>query len=67
MNLRDVLAALKADGSVIVRTKGSHARLKHPSKPGLVTLPMHGSKDIKPGTLASISRQARVNLKRKGK
>ena len=65
MKARDVLAVLKADGWEVARTKGSHTQLKHPIKPGLVTLPMHGSKDIKPGTLASIGRQAGLTLKKK--
>ena len=65
MNAREVLEALKADGWLVVRTKGSHAQLKHPLKTGLVTLPIHGSRDLKPGTLASIERQAGLKLRRK--
>jgi len=63
MTAREVLQALKADGWFEVRTKGSHVQLKHPVKPGLVTLPNHGGKDIKPGTLASIERQAGLKLR----
>ncbi len=63
MNAREVLRALKAAGWLEVRSKGSHLQLKHPSKPGLVTLPMHGARDIKPGTLASIERQAGLKLR----
>jgi predicted RNA binding protein YcfA (HicA-like mRNA interferase family) len=63
MNGRQVLQALKADGWVEVRSKGSHLQLKHPFKPGLVTLPMHGARDLKPGTLASIERQAGPKLR----
>lgn len=65
MNTRQVLSALKSDGWVEVRSKGSHLQLKHPVKPGLVTLPMHGSKDLKPGTLASIERQAGLKFRSK--
>jgi predicted RNA binding protein YcfA (HicA-like mRNA interferase family) len=65
MNAREVLKLLKADGWTEVRSKGSHVQLKHPAKPGLVTLPMHGSKDIKPGTLASIEKQAGLKLRRR--
>jgi len=43
MNARDVLKALKAAGWIEARAKGSHLQLKHPIKPGLVTLPMHGA------------------------
>jgi predicted RNA binding protein YcfA (HicA-like mRNA interferase family) len=65
MNAREVLAALRADGWTELRVKGSHLQLKHSIKPGLVTLPMHGAKDLKPGTLASIERQAGVKLRRR--
>ncbi len=63
MNARGVLKALKADGWIEARSKGSHVQLKHPTKHGLVTLPMHGARDIKPGTLASIERQAGLKLR----
>ena len=33
---------------------GSHLNLKHPTKPGKVTVPIHGSRDLKVGTLKSI-------------
>jgi predicted RNA binding protein YcfA (HicA-like mRNA interferase family) len=65
MNVRQVPSALKADGWVEVRSKGSHRQLKHPVKPSLVTLPMHGTKDLKPGTLASIERQAGLKFRSK--
>jgi predicted RNA binding protein YcfA (HicA-like mRNA interferase family) len=48
-----------------LRRKGSHLQLKHATKPGVVTLPMHGNKDMKPGTLPSIERQARLRLRSK--
>jgi predicted RNA binding protein YcfA (HicA-like mRNA interferase family) len=56
---------LKPDGWLELRWKGSHLQLKHPTKPGVVTLPMHGNRDIKPGTLASIERQADLRLRTK--
>ncbi|HHL8177359.1 TPA: type II toxin-antitoxin system HicA family toxin [Escherichia coli] len=40
-----------------MRTRGSHHQFRHPVHPGLVTVP-HPKKDIKPGTLAQIGRQA---------
>ena len=65
MNARDILHLLKAAGWMELRWKGSHLQLKHPSRSGLVTLPMHGHKDVKPGTLASIERQAGLRLRSK--
>lgn len=63
MNARDVLRILRADGWTDVRSRGSHLQLKHPTKPGLVTVPMHGARDIKPGTLAAIERQSGLKLR----
>ncbi len=61
MNAREVVAALKANGWVLARTKGSHAQYRHPIKPGLVTVPMHPG-DLPIGTLKSIEKQAGVEL-----
>jgi len=46
-----------------VRTKGSHAQYRHPTKPGLVTVPMHPG-DLPIGTLKSIEKQAVIKLRR---
>jgi predicted RNA binding protein YcfA (HicA-like mRNA interferase family) len=37
---------------------GSHKQYKHPDRPQLITIPFHGSKDLKPGTLNQILKQA---------
>jgi predicted RNA binding protein YcfA (HicA-like mRNA interferase family) len=58
---REVLRKLEADGWIRVAQKGSHLQLKHPSKPGRVTVP-HPRRDIPKGTLKSIERQSGVNL-----
>ena len=62
MHSRDILAALRADGWVEVTQKGSHVQLKHPLKPGRVTVP-HPRRDLPIGTLRSIERQARIKLR----
>ena len=43
-----------------VRTTGSHLHFKHPTKPGVVTVPSGGkeNRDVAPGTMRSILRQA---------
>jgi predicted RNA binding protein YcfA (HicA-like mRNA interferase family) len=58
----DVIRALKRDGWVEVRVRGSHHHFKHSIKPGIVTVP-HPKKDIPVGTLASIARQAGTRLR----
>jgi len=57
----EVIRTLRADGWVLVRTKGSHQHFKHPNKPGIVTVP-HPRKEIPIGTLKSIEKQSGVTL-----
>lgn len=58
MKVRDVLKWLKDDGWRVVRTRGSHRQLRHPAKPGLVTVAGNPGTEMPPGTLASVLRQA---------
>jgi len=53
----DVLQRLAEDGWSVVRVRGDHHQLKHPTKPGRVTI-AHPVKDIPIGTLRSVFRQA---------
>lgn len=57
MNSRDVIRRLIRDGWRLVRTKGSHRQYKHPTRPGLVTVP-HPKHDLPQGTLRNIFKQA---------
>ena len=58
MTVRSILRRLRRDGWVVVRQRGSHRQLKHPTKPGLVTVAGKPSDDLAPGTLNSILKQA---------
>jgi predicted RNA binding protein YcfA (HicA-like mRNA interferase family) len=60
VKVRDVLKTLEGDGWVIVRTKGSHRQLKHPTKLGTVTVSGKPSVDVPIGTLKSIWKQAQI-------
>ncbi|WP_085583873.1 type II toxin-antitoxin system HicA family toxin [Thalassospira mesophila] len=62
MNSRDVLKCLLADGWEIIRTKGSHHQLRHPTKPGRVTVP-HPKRDLPIKTVKSIEEQSGVKLR----
>lgn len=62
MKSADILRALVADGWVKVAQKGSHVQLKHPVKPGRVTVP-HPRRDMPIGTLRSIEKQAGIRLR----
>lgn len=62
MRSREVLSALKADGWFEVAKRGSHVQLKHPTKPGRVTVP-HPERSIPIGTLKSIEKQSGLKLR----
>jgi predicted RNA binding protein YcfA (HicA-like mRNA interferase family) len=58
VKVRDILKQLDEDGWFLARTRGSHRQYKHPSKPGLETIPGRPGDDLAPGTLNSILKQA---------
>jgi predicted RNA binding protein YcfA (HicA-like mRNA interferase family) len=58
MRCKEVVKILLKDGWCEVAHSGSHKQFKHPKKPGKVTVPIHKAKDIPPGTLNSIYKQA---------
>lgn len=57
MKSADIIRMLEAHGWRLVRITGSHHHFRHDVRPGLVTVP-HPKKDIPPGTLNSILKQA---------
>ena len=60
---KKLLQFLKDKGFYITRQSGSHMILHHNSdKTKRVTLPIH-NKDLKPGTLSSILKQAGIDKK----
>jgi predicted RNA binding protein YcfA (HicA-like mRNA interferase family) len=58
MKVAEILRLLHADGWYLVATRGSHRQLKHPNKPGRVTVAAKPSDDLAPGTLNSILKQS---------
>ncbi|MCS1384807.1 type II toxin-antitoxin system HicA family toxin [Lysinibacillus sphaericus] len=54
---RKVIKKIEDEGWVLKRITGSHHHFKHPTKPGIVTVP-HPQKDIPIKTLNSILQQA---------
>lgn len=55
---RDVVRALEPAGFEVIRTKGSHQFLRHRGDPNRQTVvPVH-RRDLPPGTLHAILRQA---------
>ena len=58
MNVSELLRLLGKDGWFLVRQRGSHRQLHHPTKPGTVTVAGKPSVDVPPGTLNSVLKQA---------
>ncbi len=52
-----ILGRLRKEGWVRVHRKGSHVKLRHPERIGIVIVP-HPRKDLPTGTLRAIYRQA---------
>ena len=55
-----------SDGWYLVATKGSHRQLKHPFKPGRVTIAGHPGDDLAAGTLSSVLKQAQLTKPKTG-
>lgn len=51
---------LKKDGWYPASQKGSHVKMKHPSKPGTVIFPKHGSKELGKGLEKQLLKKARI-------
>jgi predicted RNA binding protein YcfA (HicA-like mRNA interferase family) len=58
MKAREIIRILEKDGWQLTRQKGSQMQFEHTTKPGTVTVPFHGSKDLSKDTMASILKQA---------
>ncbi|WP_428558586.1 MAG: type II toxin-antitoxin system HicA family toxin [Solidesulfovibrio sp. DCME] len=59
---KDILKRLKDAGWYVRATKGDHVHLKHPEKPGKVTVP-DPVKDIDVTLLKKIEKQAGMKLR----
>ena len=64
MKIREVLKRLKGDGWYVTRQRGSHRILRHPLKKGTVVVAGHPGKDLAPGTLKSVWKQAELEDER---
>jgi predicted RNA binding protein YcfA (HicA-like mRNA interferase family) len=58
MKVRDIIKALTEDGWTLKNQEGSHRHFVHTTKLGKVTVAGKPGDDLKPGTLASIKKQA---------
>lgn len=59
---RQIVKLLLAKGFEERRVTGSHHVFRHPRTGAIVPVPLHGNRDLKPGTLRSILKMAGVSL-----
>jgi predicted RNA binding protein YcfA (HicA-like mRNA interferase family) len=63
LNGRQIVRALERAGFRLLRVSGSHHILARPGLPGSrVIVPVHGARDLPPGTVRSIIVQSNLTL-----
>lgn len=60
MKCSEVLRILKKDGWMIKSQKGSHIKLVHPIKNGIIIFPNHGSKELGSGLTKKLFKEAGI-------
>lgn len=61
MKSSQVLSILKKHGWKVVSQKGSHIKLRHPHRKGMIIFPNHGSRELGKGLLKKLFKQAGIN------
>ena len=62
MKCSELFRLLKNDGWYPVSQKGSHVKLKHDKKDGIIIFPNHGSQEVGKGLEAKILKDAGIKL-----
>ena len=63
MKCSEALRILEDDGWYSVSQKGSHIKMKHDEKIGVIIFPNHGSKDLGKGLEKSLFKKAGISNK----
>jgi len=64
MKCSEFLRMLKRDGWYVVSIRGSHFKMRHPSKKGIVIFPNHGSSDLGKGLENKLRKDAQLKKKK---
>lgn len=62
MKFSELFRLLKQDGWYPVSQKGSHVKLKHDTKDGIIIFPNHGSQELGKGLEKKILKDAKIKL-----
>jgi len=65
MKSSELLRMMKKNGWYEVRQRGSHVIMQHPTKPGMIPVLFHASKEMKKGTLQSILKAAGIETNKR--
>ncbi len=65
MKSSELLRLLEQDGWYVIRQSGSHIFMGHPEKPGRLSVPFHGAKEVKKGLLRAILNQANIKTSKR--
>ena len=62
VNGRKAMRALERAGFYLDDTEGSHHTMRHPESGRRASVPVHAGRDLKPGTLHAIIREAGLTV-----
>ena len=62
MKCSELFKILTKDGWFVIRQKGSHIIMEHPTKKNRIVVPYHESKEVKKGTLSQILKDAELKI-----
>ena len=65
MKYSELFKLLKRVGWVEIRQTGSHVMMVHPTKSDQLTVPNHGTKEIKKGLCNAILKQAQIKTNKR--
>jgi len=60
MKSSELFRILRRDGWYVVTQSGSHAKMMHPAKPGIIIFPIHGSQEVGKGLEKDILKKAGI-------
>lgn len=63
MKCSEFFRLLKKDGWYIISQRGSHVKMKHPTKQGTVIFPNHGSQELGKGLEFKLRKDAKLKKK----
>jgi len=58
MKCSELLRLLFKDGWVVISTRGSHLKMKHPERAGVIIFPDHGAREMGKGMEKKIRKDA---------